>query len=314
MSRKGRSMARQRISGQQAFSNFGDSFRRVYDKSTPLTKSARALDSALIEGAAALGHPEYVNLQAGESLLANAVVSFVDIRGVTRLSFALESTELFRVIQALTEASIQTIHDGGGYIGEFTGDGVMAYFGDSSQSDEEATLAALETTSLLFKSVEEIVNPRLKQQGLDPIRISAGMEFGEVLWSRIGVGGVSQLKPIGTATFLAGKLSQGDFTKSWECKVGGDLAKWIPEEFRTRAPQYGPVIVNGEQFSRELFLFDWRQFATDTLANQGGVEARVRQRFAKTGSLATATSATRIIQPPTPATGGPRPLKDQPFF
>jgi class 3 adenylate cyclase len=307
-------MARQRISGQQAYSNFSESFRRVYDKATPLRKSAMATDSLTAETAAALGHPEYINLQAGESLLANAVVSFVDIRGVTRLSFALDATELFRVIQALTEASIQAIHDGGGYIGEFTGDGVMAYFGNSSQSDEEATLAALETTSLLFKSVEEIVNPRLKQQGLDPIRISAGMEFGEVLWSRIGVGEVSQLKPIGTATFLAGKLSQGAFTKSWECKVGGDLAKWIPEEFRERTTQYGPVMVNGEQFSRELYLFNWRQFAADTMANQIALEDRMRKSFSSSGSLAALASTARIVQPPTPGTNGPRPLKDQPFF
>jgi adenylate cyclase len=307
-------MARRRVSGQQAYSNFGESFRRAYDKAVPLKKSASAFDSAFVEGAAALGHPEYVNLQAGESALAKAVVSFVDIRGMTRLSFALGSAELFRVIQALTEASIQAIHDEGGYIGEFTGDGVMAYFGDSSQNDEEATVAALAATSLLFKGVEEIVNPRLKQQGLDPIRISAGMEFGEVLWSRIGVGEVSQLKPIGTATFLAGKLSQGDFTKSWECKVGGDLAKWIPEEFRERAPQYGPVTVNGEQFSRELYLFNWRQFAADTLANQPALEERVRKRFAGLGGLGALTSTTRIAPPVTPSAGGPRPLKDQPFF
>src|SRR6185312_15926008 len=106
--------------------------------------------------------------------------------GITKLSFALDSEELLRVIQALTEASIRAIHDGGGYIGEFTGDGVMSYYGDSTLSDEEATLAALETMSVLFKSVEDIVNPKLKVDGLDPIRISAGMEFGEILWTRIG--------------------------------------------------------------------------------------------------------------------------------
>ena len=199
-------MAKERISGQDAYRNFGEAFRTAYHKAVPLRKAAKFNESIAAGTVATLGHPEYINLQAGESQTASAVVSFVDIRGVTKLSFALESTELFRVIQALTEASIRAIQEGSGYIGEFTGDGVMAYFGDSSMSDEEATLAALETTSLLFKSVDEIVNAELKEQGLDPIRIAAGMEFGEVLWSRIGVGEVSQLKPIGTATFLAGKL------------------------------------------------------------------------------------------------------------
>jgi len=305
-----------RISGQQAYKNFGDSFRRAYQKATPLMeKSAgRALDSLGAGGVAALGHPEYISLQAGESRVANAVVAFVDIRGVTKLSFALESEELLKVIQALTEASIRAINEGGGYLGEFTGDGVMAYFGDSSVSDEEATLAALETTSLLFKSVDEIVNPELKENGLDPMRIAAGMEFGEVLWSRIGVGEISQLKPIGTATFLAGKLSQSGFTNSWECKVGADLAQWVPDEYKTKVKQYGPVTVNAEQFSRELFLFNWRQFAADTLANQGLLEDRIRKRFASAATLQAAGSTTRIVMPSTSGKSGPRPLKDQPFF
>jgi len=310
----GRAMARQRVSGQQAYSNFGESFRRAYDKATPLQKSARTTASFATDSAETLGHPEYINLQAGESLLANAVVSFVDIRGVTKLSFALNSSELLKIIQALTEASIRAIHDGGGHIGEFTGDGVMAYFGGSSQTDEEATLAALETASLLFKSVEEIVNPEIKKHGLDPIRISAGMEFGEVLWSRIGVGNISQLKPIGTATFLAGKLSQSSFTGSWECKVGGELAQWIPEEFRQKTKQYGPVMVNREQFSRELYLFDWRRFAAETIANQLILEDSVRKRFSDSRGLAVLTSTTRIVPPSTTGTSGPRPLKDQPFF
>jgi hypothetical protein len=259
--------------------------------------------------AATLGHPEYIDLKPGQTKSARAVVGFVDIRGVTKLSFALESNELLKVIQSLTEASIRAIHEGGGYIGEFTGDGVMAYFGDSSTTDEEATLAALETTSLLFKSVEEIVNPELKQNGLDPIQIAGGLEFGDVLWSRIGLAEASQLKPIGTATFLAGKLSSSKFTDAWECKIGSKLASWIPDEYIKKVQQYGPVSVNKQQYSRELYLFNWQQFARDTLLNQKHLEDQVRKRFA--GILG---SGTRVVTPASPSPSGPRPLKDQPFF
>jgi class 3 adenylate cyclase len=273
-------MVKQRISGQQAYKNFGESFRKAYLNPTPLTKDSAVMERLATSGVTTLGHPEYSGLKLGETQLAKAVVGFVDIRGVTKLSFALESKELLRVIQALTKASIRAVREGGGYIGEFTGDGVMTYFGDSSTSDEEATLAALETITLLFKSVDEIVNPELKQHGLDPIRIAAGLEFGEVLWSRIGIAEISQLKPIGTATFLAGKLSSGKYTSAWECKVGAELARWIPDEHKKKVEQYGPVSVNKEQFSRELYLFDWKQFANDMLLDQAQLEDRVRKRFA----------------------------------
>jgi class 3 adenylate cyclase len=307
-------MARQRISGQQAYRNFEESFQRSFRKAGPITKDAMVAESSTAGTVATLGHPEYINLKPGQTKNARAVVGFVDIRGVTKLSFALESDELLKVIQALTEASIRAIHEGGGYIGEFTGDGVMAYFGDSSTNDEEATLAALETTSLLFKSVDEIVNPELKQKGLDPIQIAAGLEFGDVLWSRVGLAEVSQLKPIGTATFLAGKLSSSKYTAAWECKVGGKLASWIPEVYTKKVEQYGPVSVNRQQYSRELYLFDWKQFAKDTLLNQSHLEEQVRKRFTGAGLLGAVASGTRVVAPASPTQNAPRPLKDQPFF
>jgi adenylate cyclase len=307
-------MARQRISGQQAYRNFQESFQRSFRKATPFTKDAMVTESLAAGTVTTLGHPEYINLKPGQTKSARAVVGFVDIRGVTKLSFALESGELLNVIQALTEASIRAIHEGGGYIGEFTGDGVMAYFGDSSTTDEEATLAALETTSLLFKSVEEIVNPELKQKGLDPIQIAGGLEFGDVLWSRIGLDDVSQLKPIGTATFLAGKLSSSKYTAAWECKLGGQLASWIPDEYIKKVQQYGPVSVNKQQYSRDLYLFNWQQFARDTLLNQKNLEDQVRKRFSGAGILGSVASGTRVVTPASPSQSGPRPLKDQPFF
>jgi len=308
-------MGKQRISGQQAYKNFGDSFRSVYRPGalTFLEKAAhaRATDHMYGTSVAELGHPEYLALQAGESRTANAVISFVDIRGFTKLSFVLDADELLRIVQALTIASINVINDGGGYIGEFTGDGVMAYFGDSSTSDQEAAMAALETTSLLFKTVEEIVNPELENDGIDPIRIAAGMEYGEVLWSRIGTSAATQIKPVGNATFLAGKLSSAE-TKAWECKIGGDLARFIPDEYKTKVQQYGPYTVKKTQIPRELYLLDWRQLANDSLINQAQFEQRMRSRAVLPVSGVIGTS--KVVKPSAETNPGPRPLKDQPFL
>lgn len=310
-------MAKQRISGKQAYQNFGEVFRSVYRPKafTALEKAGKVYVTDQMRGAGQtreLGHPEYLDLQAGESRTANAVVSFIDIRGFTKLSFVLDPEELLKIVQGLTQASINVIADGGGYIGEFTGDGVMAYFGDSSTTDDDATMAALEATSLLFKTVDEIVNPELKADGIDPIRIAAGMEFGEVLWSRVGVGASSQIKPVANATFLAGKLCSAAHTQAWECKIGAQLARWIPDEYVTKVKQYGPFTVKGKQVSRELYLLDWRKLATDTLTDQAKLEEsiRTRARISTSGILGT----TSVVQPTKTGNPGPRPLKDQPFF
>jgi class 3 adenylate cyclase len=306
-----------KISSRDAYKNFGDVFRSAYQPKRfqeQLTKQASAglqLPQPVQASAVSLGHPEYIALQPGETRTSNAVVAFVDIRGFTKISFVLDPADLLRIVQALTEASIRVIRDGGGYIGEFTGDGVMAYFGDSSMSDTEATTAALETTSLLFKTVDEIVNPELKGEGIDPIRIAAGMEYGKVLWSRIGTLEASQIKPISRATFLAGKLSSSD-TKAWDCKIGAELAKWVPEEYLAKVPQYGPFTVNGKQISCELYLLDWREVAKQALLDENKIEERIRQRARAILGGTSVLSGTTPVQPQ--KTPGPRPLKDQPFF
>lgn len=309
-------MSRQRVSGQQAYKNFQEAFRSAYRPKTLSLREAglqKALD-AQATSVPGLGHPEYANLKPGESKKANGVVSFIDIRGFTKLSLALSASDLLRLVQALTEASIKVIADGGGYIGEFTGDGVMAYFGDSEISDAEAVRAGVETTSLLFKTVHEIVNPELKSDGFDPIRIGAGVEFGEILWSRVGVGLASQLKPIGTCTFFAGKLSTREFALPWECRVGAEMAAWVPDEYLTRAKKYGPVVVNGKEFSRDIFLLDWRKASTDALMNSANFQKALALRAGALLASRAPKTGTRISDPPRPGSPGPRPLKDQPFF
>ncbi len=309
-------MARIRASAQDSYKRFGDTFKAAYHpkQSGQLYK---AVDSVLAEqrkfGRAELGHPEFVSLQAGESQTASAVVTFIDIRGFTKLSFVLDARELLRIVQALTEASINVITDGGGYIGEFTGDGVMAYFGDSTLGDDEATMAALETTSLLFKTVEEIVNPELANDGIDPIRIAAGMEYGEVLWSRIGTGESSQVKPVANATFLAGKLCSGNWAGAWECKIGGQFAAWVPDEYKKRAPQYGPYQIKGQQISRDLYFVGWRRVAQDSLVNRTKLEESIRNRVSQAKNPGVVVSAAKIVTPSS-SNPSPRPLKDQTFF
>lgn len=239
---------------------FSGAYRRA--KATGVTKFAEARDSLPLlkaEAAAKLGHPEFEHLRVGETKDGQGVVLFLDIRGFTKLSFVLSNNELLWILQALTEAAINSVIQFGGHVMEFTGDGIMAVFGDSQLHPELAAFSALNTTAFLMKGVQENVNPRLENLGTEPVRTAVGMEFGEILWSRIGILNTTQVKPISEATFLAGKLSCGGRTKAWEAMVGASLAEWIPDDFKVRAPKY-EFVANGVGYSRELFLFKWEQF------------------------------------------------------
>jgi class 3 adenylate cyclase len=291
-------------------------FRDLYDSaynSFAAQKAARtAATTILAESAklgAALGHPNFESLTIGQTAESKALVFFLDIRGFTKLSFIYTNEELLRILQALTAASVISITQFGGHVIEFTGDGVMAVFGDTSTNSEEACFAGMHCASYLMKGVRDEVNPLLKAAGTEPIRVAIGMEFGEVLWSRIGITGTSQVKPISEVTFLAGKLSSSKYTNAWEAKAGEDLAAWIPDDFKLRAKRY-EFSVNEKSYTRELYLFKWKEFGDEYQSDA----PRLRSRLLAKKLGPSVLTSSRVVQPNPSARTSARPLKDQPFF
>jgi class 3 adenylate cyclase len=241
---------------------FSTAYNRA--KTSKLAKGSDMRESLILDAGVGeeLGHPDFEYLKVGERAEGQGVIFFLDIRGFTKLSFVLSNDELLWILQALTEAGVRSVIQFGGHVIEFTGDGVMGVFGDSRTGSEAAGFAALHTTAFLMKGIRDHVNPQLERVGTEPVRTAVGMEFGDILWSRIGILNRTQVKPISEATFLAGKLSSGARTKAWEAMVGANLAEWIPEEFRVAAPKY-KFVANGVEYSRELFLFKWEQFGNE---------------------------------------------------
>jgi class 3 adenylate cyclase len=292
--------------------SFGELYKTAYQtaKGTGIVaKQGRALDSVAADSGVmlTLGHPEYEYLQIGQSVEASAVVLFLDIRGFTKLSFVLPNEELLVILQALTAASVISVLQLGGHVIEFTGDGVMATFGDSRTPAEAAAAAALHTCSFLLAGIKDELNPQLQEWGTEPVRVGIGMEGGAVRWSRIGIHTRTQVKPIGEATFLAGKLSGSKFTNAWEAKAGAELAAWIPADFKAKARQYS-FTMNDNKYSRDVYLFQWAEFGREYKVRPSALRNKIAERrLALPG-------AARVVAPPIGIQSGPRLLKDQPFF
>jgi class 3 adenylate cyclase len=294
---------------------FSELFSTAYDRARGkevVAKSLQASEGRALDVAisVALGHPDFEHLQVGQTAKGRGVVFFLDIRGFTKLSFVLPNEELLVILQALTMASVASVLQFGGHVIEFTGDGVMAVFGDSRTVAELAAFSALHTTAFLMKGIRDEVNPRLVQNGTQPVRTGVGMEFGEILWSRIGILGNTQVKPISEATFLAGKLSSSKFTAAWESKVGAELANWIPGDFKAAAKKY-EFTMDKRAYERELFVFKWEEFGLVYQSQAAALKKRLIER--KLGALGVA-SAVRTVSPPATAGSPARLLKDQPFF
>ena len=239
------------------------------DLLTEATRLARP-GSALARLGQQIGHPRYKELPFGQSERANAVVLFLDVRGFTRLSIELENDELIRILQKLSIACVATVYQHGGYIGDFTGDGIMAFF-----DKDEAALASLQAATDLLMGVRDFVNPSLKRDGDTGINVSVGIEYGEVIWTRIGLSHISQVKPVSEVTYVAGKLATRDHTSKWECCIGEQLASVIPDGLAKR--------VEGISYKQEstsgtygVFSFDWERFDQRLATNFEGVRGTLR--------------------------------------
>jgi class 3 adenylate cyclase len=245
-----------------------------------LEAAAKALPgTALAQVGKQVGHPRYQHLNFGQVQKANANVLFMDIRGFTRLSIELENDELIRILQKLSIASVATVYHRGGYIGDFTGDGIMAFF-DSPDS----VVGALRSAAELLAGVRDVVNPALKRDGDTGVRVAVGIEFGEVSWTRIGFAGVSQVKPVSEVTYVAGKLATREHTDRWQCCIGEQLAAAVPQMF-TKKVQGIPYAADGGDKTYQVFNFDWEQFEQQfehdpaILANKiaaGSLRTRIR--------------------------------------
>jgi adenylate cyclase len=292
--------------------SFSDVYKAVYENSKQqigmFSAEMAEVRKSLSEG---LGHPNFTDMEYGEIIPGSIIVFFMDIRGFTKISIALDNEELIRILQATTIASIYSVRKFGGYIIEYTGDGIMAYFGDGIKTTSRDAFNSLRTAAYLMEGIKNNVNSYLSRNGDETIRIGIGLEYGNTLWTRIGTPDASIPKPISEVTFIAGKNSS--HAKSWEVIIGKNIAEWVPEGFKNTYEPY-EFQKDNLKYSYDRFLFKWQEFSKQFNANQQQTEHTfLKKNLPQLGTTIISNTGT-VINTSNTTTKGPRPLKDQPFF
>lgn len=273
---------------------FAEAFRSSYYGDEPAAKSL------LRASAAAVGAPHHDDLDVGETRAATLACAFVDLRGFTKMALALPEEKTVRILQSVLIAANVHFAGFGGYVLDFT-DGAMAVF--ERDSDAEAVWDAIKAVSFILSDIRTVVNEDLKIAEDHTVRAASGLEFGRVLWTRLGDENTNQVKPISGVSFLAGKNSQGGHTKSWQALMGPNIAEFVPDRYKTRSEAYSFQFDN-EQLSFERWLLDWE----DYLANLARDEASLRRSFALQGSVLGGRTLTGER-----SHGSARRLRDEPY-
>jgi adenylate cyclase len=182
-----------------------------------------------------------------------ATVLFSDIAGFTPVSERLDPETLNTWLHAYMDAMVPIIHDHGGLIMSFLGDGIFAVFGvpvprtAEAEIDRDAVQAV--RAALAMEPALDALNRRWAEAGLPPVSIRVGIHTGSLMAGSIGGAGHMEYTLIGDVVNTAARLeaiakSVGDDHRPIRIVVGAPTWDRLGDAFRGRP--VGEVALKGK--------------------------------------------------------------------
>lgn len=218
---------------------------------TPTAISKDGLSALL----ARIGKDVPAQERAAFSLLVNAIakqkpvnlppqnqsvtILMADLRGFSALVSSTDPQSLVEILQPFFADMTTIIHENGGHIDKFLGDGVMALFGAPTPSSEHAHQAVC-----CAAQMQRAMN-RLNQKNhpLPPMYVGIGLSSGQVMAGSFGSDAYSEYTVIGDTVNIAARLEKlalrGEVLLSDPClaAVAGDVETASSRDIRVRGQQ-----------------------------------------------------------------------------
>jgi adenylate cyclase len=135
-----------------------------------------------------------------------AVLWSSDLRGFTARSDRLPERRTIAILNALFDAQAQVIHDHGGEILKFIGDGLLAIFAiDDAVPARQAAQAALEAATQALEATRRLgEDPAMADE--PPLEIVVALHVGTVMYGNIGAANRLDFTVIGPAVNLTSRV------------------------------------------------------------------------------------------------------------
>src|SRR5947209_1836997 len=206
--------------------------------------------------------PEYVVRQILENpdsfklggVNQTLTVLFADIRGFTRLS---EHAPPERVVQLLNNyftAMSDIIFAHGGTLDKYIGDGLMALFGAPTATPEDPCNAVAAAVDMQRQI--EVINGKLRAEGLSEIAIGIGLHTGVATVGYIGSERRSEYTAIGDTINLAARLEQNAL--AGQILLSDSTAR-AAEKSECKFHPRPPIMVKNRVQPVPIFEVEWRQ-------------------------------------------------------
>lgn len=159
----------------------GDPFSLAYKSITTLDTSRTVMRTYLGDDAAQRVLDGDIRRGTAETI--DAVLWYSDLQNFTRIADTTPRDSLMAFLNAYAELMVDVIHDHGGQVLKFMGDGVLGMF--PRAGNPKACDSALDAAIALITGLDRL-NEQRQAQSLPTTHVRLGLHRGEVLYGNIG--------------------------------------------------------------------------------------------------------------------------------
>ena len=203
----------------------------------------------------AIGIRDITRVVAGEQAQLDLSVMFVDVRSFTPLAERCGARETFRLLNAIFAEIVPIVHQYGGVVDKYVGDGLLSIFSDDGDAPLHAALDMLRAVDRISREEE----PRIG----GVIDIGIGIHRGLTILGLVGTQDRLESTVISDAVNVASRLER--LTRVYGARMIVSASAMVPESsFRSRSRLLGHQSVRGKSGPVECY----EVFAADSAVLQ----------------------------------------------
>jgi len=185
-------------------------------------------------------------LDAPRSIEATLLVT--DLRGFTAISEQMQPSDVFEMLNHLQGALSQAVHDSGGIVDKFMGDGMLAVFGATDPAPDHAQRALK-----AVRRIRAVLDEQNRTRANGRLRVGMGIHSGTVVAGCMGGGSRLEFTVIGDAVNTTSRLEAMTKDKGVDVLVSEETVSRVPE---IKFKDLGVVAVRGRQKELRIFTLE----------------------------------------------------------
>ena len=145
-------------------------------------------------------------IRRGDMENIESAIWFSDIRGFSALSSIMQPAEIIELLNSYYESVIPVVHEYGGEVLKFLGDGMLVIFNAREGKERQARYQSLIAANAAQKALDKL-NERRVEEGKIPLRHGIGLHYGRIQYGNIGSDDRLDFTVIGTAVNTASRVA-----------------------------------------------------------------------------------------------------------